>query len=84
MLIFILPAAFYLRIVKKEPLRSPQKIGVSRPSMDLVSPVFSARDRHEPAYGLTFVMYIWVVRGLQTEVHSRLSSTNFQVVRGSS
>uniref|UniRef100_A0A8C5STV1 Solute carrier family 38 member 4 n=1 Tax=Laticauda laticaudata TaxID=8630 RepID=A0A8C5STV1_LATLA len=27
MLIFILPAAFYLRIVKKEPLRSPQKIG---------------------------------------------------------
>ncbi|XP_015674941.1 sodium-coupled neutral amino acid transporter 4 [Protobothrops mucrosquamatus] len=28
MLIFILPAAFYLRIVKKEPLRSPQKIGV--------------------------------------------------------
>lgn len=30
MLIFILPAAFYIRIVKKEPLRSPQKIGVSR------------------------------------------------------
>nr|XP_051706969.1 sodium-coupled neutral amino acid transporter 4 isoform X2 [Oryctolagus cuniculus] len=27
MLIFILPAAFYLRIVKKEPLRSPQKVG---------------------------------------------------------
>ncbi|OCT88955.1 sodium-coupled neutral amino acid transporter 4 [Xenopus laevis] len=27
MLIFILPAAFYLRIVKKESLRSPQKIG---------------------------------------------------------
>ncbi|XP_063303024.1 sodium-coupled neutral amino acid transporter 4 [Pelobates fuscus] len=27
LLIFILPAAFYLRIVKKEPLRSPQKIG---------------------------------------------------------
>nr|XP_056703636.1 sodium-coupled neutral amino acid transporter 4 [Euleptes europaea] len=27
MLIFILPAAFYLRIVKKEPLKSPQKIG---------------------------------------------------------
>ncbi|KAM3832341.1 sodium-coupled neutral amino acid transporter 4 [Vipera latastei] len=27
MLIFILPAAFYLRIVRKEPLRSPQKIG---------------------------------------------------------
>nr|XP_006126535.1 sodium-coupled neutral amino acid transporter 4 isoform X2 [Pelodiscus sinensis] len=27
MLIFILPAAFYLRLVKKEPLRSPQKIG---------------------------------------------------------
>ncbi|XP_077194760.1 sodium-coupled neutral amino acid transporter 4 [Paroedura picta] len=27
MLIFILPAAFYLRIVKKEPMRSPQKIG---------------------------------------------------------
>ncbi|XP_044136322.1 sodium-coupled neutral amino acid transporter 4 isoform X2 [Bufo gargarizans] len=27
MLIFILPAAFYLRIVKKEPFRSPQKIG---------------------------------------------------------
>ncbi|NXH43357.1 S38A4 protein, partial [Dicaeum eximium] len=27
MLIFILPGAFYLRIVKKEPLRSPQKIG---------------------------------------------------------
>ncbi|XP_073476066.1 sodium-coupled neutral amino acid transporter 4 [Aquarana catesbeiana] len=26
-LIFILPAAFYLRIVKKEPFRSPQKIG---------------------------------------------------------
>lgn len=28
MLIFILPGAFYLRIVKKEPMRSPQKIGV--------------------------------------------------------
>jgi len=28
MLIFILPAAFYLRLVEKEPLRSPQKIGV--------------------------------------------------------
>lgn len=27
MLIFILPAAFYLKLVKKEPLRSPQKIG---------------------------------------------------------
>uniref|UniRef100_A0A8C0HJB5 Solute carrier family 38 member 4 n=1 Tax=Buteo japonicus TaxID=224669 RepID=A0A8C0HJB5_9AVES len=27
MLIFILPAAFYLRLVEKEPLRSPQKIG---------------------------------------------------------
>ncbi|XP_056429966.1 sodium-coupled neutral amino acid transporter 4 [Hyla sarda] len=27
MLIFILPASFYLRIVKKEPFRSPQKIG---------------------------------------------------------
>ncbi|XP_078531490.1 sodium-coupled neutral amino acid transporter 4 [Lissotriton helveticus] len=27
MLIFILPAAFYLRIVKKEPFKSPQKIG---------------------------------------------------------
>ncbi|XP_030072057.1 sodium-coupled neutral amino acid transporter 4 [Microcaecilia unicolor] len=27
MLIFILPAAFYLRIVKKESLKSPQKIG---------------------------------------------------------
>ncbi|XP_073939326.1 sodium-coupled neutral amino acid transporter 4 isoform X2 [Castor canadensis] len=27
MLIFILPAAFYLRLVKKEPLRSPQKVG---------------------------------------------------------
>ncbi|XP_053572715.1 sodium-coupled neutral amino acid transporter 4 [Bombina bombina] len=27
LLIFILPAAFYLRIVKKEPFRSPQKIG---------------------------------------------------------
>ncbi|KAM8820651.1 S38A4 protein, partial [Eudromia elegans] len=27
MLIFILPSAFYLRLVKKEPLRSPQKIG---------------------------------------------------------
>ncbi|NWU91944.1 S38A4 protein, partial [Upupa epops] len=26
MLIFILPSAFYLRLVKKEPLRSPQKI----------------------------------------------------------
>jgi hypothetical protein len=30
MLIFILPAAFYLKLVKKEPLRSPQKIGVSK------------------------------------------------------
>lgn len=29
MLIFILPAAFYLRLVKSLPLRSPQKIGVS-------------------------------------------------------
>lgn len=28
MLIFILPTAFYLRLVEKEPLRSPQKIGV--------------------------------------------------------
>ncbi|NXC54040.1 S38A4 protein, partial [Aleadryas rufinucha] len=28
MLIFILPGAFYLRIVENEPLRSPQKIGV--------------------------------------------------------
>lgn len=27
MLIFILPAAFYIKIVKKEPFRSPQKIG---------------------------------------------------------
>ncbi|KFO27260.1 sodium-coupled neutral amino acid transporter 4 [Fukomys damarensis] len=27
MLIFILPAAFYLRLVKKEPFRSPQKVG---------------------------------------------------------
>ncbi|XP_041873839.1 sodium-coupled neutral amino acid transporter 4 isoform X2 [Corvus kubaryi] len=27
LLIFILPAAFYLQIVEKEPLRSPQKIG---------------------------------------------------------
>ncbi|XP_046763180.1 sodium-coupled neutral amino acid transporter 4 isoform X3 [Gallus gallus] len=27
MLIFILPSAFYLRLVKKEPMRSPQKIG---------------------------------------------------------
>nr|XP_017521709.2 sodium-coupled neutral amino acid transporter 4 isoform X1 [Manis javanica] len=27
MLIFILPAVFYLKLVKKEPLRSPQKIG---------------------------------------------------------
>uniref|UniRef100_A0A8C0GF42 Solute carrier family 38 member 4 n=1 Tax=Chelonoidis abingdonii TaxID=106734 RepID=A0A8C0GF42_CHEAB len=27
MLIFILPAAFYLRLVKKEPLRSAQKVG---------------------------------------------------------
>ncbi|XP_051651765.1 sodium-coupled neutral amino acid transporter 4 isoform X1 [Manacus candei] len=27
MLIFILPGAFYLRLVEKEPLRSPQKIG---------------------------------------------------------
>lgn len=30
MLIFILPAAFYLKLVKKEPLRSPQKVGVSK------------------------------------------------------
>uniref|UniRef100_A0A7N6BCK4 Amino acid transporter transmembrane domain-containing protein n=1 Tax=Anabas testudineus TaxID=64144 RepID=A0A7N6BCK4_ANATE len=29
MLIFILPAAFYLRLVKSLPFRSPQKIGVS-------------------------------------------------------
>ncbi|XP_074050991.1 sodium-coupled neutral amino acid transporter 4 [Macrotis lagotis] len=29
MLIFILPAAFYLRLVKKEPLRSTQKIGAA-------------------------------------------------------
>ncbi|XP_047430910.1 sodium-coupled neutral amino acid transporter 4-like isoform X2 [Mugil cephalus] len=29
MLIFILPAAFYLRLVKSVPLRSPQKIGAS-------------------------------------------------------
>lgn len=29
MLIFILPAAFYLRLVQSVPLRSPQKIGVS-------------------------------------------------------
>ncbi|CAO2601149.1 Sodium-coupled neutral amino acid transporter 4 [Lemmus lemmus] len=29
MLIFILPAAFYLKLVKKEPLRSPQKVGNS-------------------------------------------------------
>lgn len=29
MLIFILPAAFYLRLVKSVPFRSPQKIGVS-------------------------------------------------------
>ncbi|XP_016056664.1 PREDICTED: sodium-coupled neutral amino acid transporter 4 isoform X1 [Miniopterus natalensis] len=27
MLIFILPASFYLKLVKKEPLRSPQKVG---------------------------------------------------------
>ncbi|XP_057174916.1 sodium-coupled neutral amino acid transporter 4 isoform X1 [Ursus arctos] len=30
MLIFILPAVFYLKLVKKEPLRSPQKVGVSK------------------------------------------------------
>lgn len=30
MLIFILPAGFYLKLVKKEPLRSPQKVGVSK------------------------------------------------------
>lgn len=36
MLIFILPAAFYLRLVKKEPLRSPQKIGVSIPEVTSV------------------------------------------------
>lgn len=29
MLIFILPAAFYIRLVKSVPFRSPQKIGVS-------------------------------------------------------
>lgn len=29
MLIFILPAAFYLRLVKSLPMHSPQKIGVS-------------------------------------------------------
>lgn len=29
LLIFILPAAFYLRLVKSVPLKSPQKIGVS-------------------------------------------------------
>lgn len=34
MLIFILPAAFYLKLVKKEPLRSPQKVGVSKPCND--------------------------------------------------
>ena len=29
MLIFILPSAFYIKLVKKEPMRSVQKIGVS-------------------------------------------------------
>ena len=28
MLIFILPSAFYLKLVKKEPMKSVQKIGV--------------------------------------------------------
>lgn len=32
MLIFILPSAFYLRLVEKEPLKSPQKIGVREPA----------------------------------------------------
>lgn len=35
MLIFILPAAFYLRLVKSLPFRSPQKIGVSLQSIVL-------------------------------------------------
>lgn len=29
MLIFILPSAFYIKLVKKEPMKSVQKIGVS-------------------------------------------------------
>ena len=28
MLIFILPSAFYIKLVKKEPMKSVQKIGV--------------------------------------------------------
>lgn len=80
MLIFILPAAFYLRIVKKEPLRSPQKIGVSRPSMGLVTPVFSTRDGHKQVYKLKFVMTF----GSQIDVHGWSSGTDFQVVMASS
>lgn len=32
MLIFILPSAFYIKLVKKEPMKSVQKIGVSKRS----------------------------------------------------
>lgn len=32
MLIFILPSAFYIKLVKKEPMKSVQKIGVSESS----------------------------------------------------
>lgn len=35
MLIFILPSAFYIKLVKKEPLKSMQKMGVSLPSAPL-------------------------------------------------
>ncbi|CAJ0956520.1 unnamed protein product [Ranitomeya imitator] len=52
LLIFILPAAFYLRIVKKEPFRSPQKIGEGR------LPV-STRARQRVSIAIFFILILY-------------------------
>lgn len=69
MLIFILPAAFYLRLVKSLPLRSPQKIGVSvqkhtcsHTQCFLLYPLrarwmWSARNFHRP---LLYISSSWI------------------------
>lgn len=51
MLIFILPAAFYLKLVKKEPLRSPQKVGVSK-TRKVPNCISTTQGKSESTHGL--------------------------------
>lgn len=41
MLIFILPSAFYIKLVKKEPMKSVQKIGVCIDKYRMVTLAFT-------------------------------------------